>query len=239
MPPYQYLESNIMAESTTRRRRGTGAAKKGAEATAENTPAVTTRRKVEPAPAASVDTTELESILEAQEALNPPPEIDIETQELLAAQAQQAEETPAPRKHGSVIHPVGTMDAAQFVGEPTILAPRSNASSTTSGRKVKLKGPKNAGDNPIAVISRDGSVYPFSGAVSDRVALLGYDVTYIYDIDDAKMVIAHNEKALREGNADRVIHGIPMEAPALPTKDDANELRENLAVAFSPDMIKG
>lgn len=228
-----------MAESTTRRRRGTGAAKKGAEATAENTPAVTTRRKVEPAPAASVDTTELESILEAQEALNPPPEIDIETQELLAAQAQQAEETPAPRKHGSVIHPVGTMDAAQFVGEPTILAPRSNASSTTSGRKVKLKGPKNAGDNPIAVISRDGSVYPFSGAVSDRIALLGYDVTYIYDIDDAKMVIAHNEKALREGNADRVIHGIPMEAPALPTKDDANELRENLAVAFSPDMIKG
>ncbi|KAJ3615442.1 hypothetical protein Zmor_016417, partial [Zophobas morio] len=154
-----------MAESTTRRRRGTGAAKKGAEATAENTPAVTTRRKVEPAPAASVDTTELESILEAQEALNPPPEIDIETQELLAAQAQQAEETPAPRKHGSVIHPVGTMDASQFVGEPTILAPRSNASSTTSGRKVKLKGPKNAGDNPIAVISRDGSVYPFSGAV--------------------------------------------------------------------------
>lgn len=228
-----------MAESTTRRRRGTGAAKKGAEATAENTPAVTTHRKVEPAPAASVDTTELESILEAQEALNPPPEIDIETQELLAAQAQQAEETPAPRKHGSVIHPVGTMDAAQFVGEPTILAPRSNASSTTSGRKVKLKGPKNAGDNPIAVISRDGSVYPFSGAVSDRIALLGYDVTYIYDIDDAKMVIAHNEKALREGNADRVIHGIPMEAPALPTKDDANELRENLAVAFSPDMIKG
>ncbi|MEJ8416943.1 hypothetical protein WKE44_25005 [Klebsiella pneumoniae] len=228
-----------MAESTTRRRRGTGAAKKGAEATAENTPAVTTRRKVEPAPAASVDTTELESILEAQEALNPPPEIDIETQELLAAQAQQAEETPAPRKHGSVIHPVGTMDASQFVGEPTILAPRSNASSTTSGRKVKLKGPKNAGDNPIAVISRDGSVYPFSGAVSDRIALLGYDVTYIYDIDDAKMVIAHNEKALREGNADRVIHGIPMEAPALPTKDDANELRENLAVAFSPDMIKG
>lgn len=228
-----------MAESTTRRRRGTGAAKKGAEATAENTPAVTTRRKVEPAPAASVDTTELESILEAQEALNPPPEIDIVTQELLAAQAQQAEETPAPRKHGSVIHPVGTMDASQFVGEPTILAPRSNASSTTSGRKVKLKGPKNAGDNPIAVISRDGSVYPFSGAVSDRIALLGYDVTYIYDIDDAKMVIAHNEKALREGNADRVIHGIPMEAPALPTKDDANELRENLAVAFSPDMIKG
>lgn len=228
-----------MAESTTRRRRGTGAAKKGAEATAENTPAVTTRRKVEPAPAASVDTTELESILEAQEALNPLPEIDIETQELLAAQAQQAEETPAPRKHGSVIHPVGTMDASQFVGEPTILAPRSNASSTTSGCKVKLKGPKNAGDNPIAVISRDGSVYPFSGAVSDRVALLGYDVTYIYDIDDAKMVIAHNEKALREGNADRVIHGIPMEAPALPTKDDANELRENLAVAFSPDMIKG
>ncbi len=228
-----------MAESTTRRRRGTGAAKKGAEATAENTPAVTTRRKVEPAPAAPVDTTELESILEAQEALNPPPEIDIETQELLAAQAQQAEETPAPRKHGSVIHPVGTMDASQFVGEPTILAPRSNASSTTSGRKVKLKGPKNAGDNPIAVISRDGSVYPFSGAVSDRIALLGYDVTYIYDIDDAKMVIAHNEKALREGNADRVIHGIPMEAPALPTKDDANELRENLAVAFSPDMIKG
>lgn len=228
-----------MAESTTRRRRGTGAAKKGAEATAENTPAVTTRRKVEPAPAAPVDTTELESILEAQGALNPPPEIDIETQELLAAQAQQAEETPAPRKHGSVIHPVGTMDAAQFVGEPTILAPRSNASSTTSGRKVKLKGPKNAGDNPIAVISRDGSVYPFSGAVSDRIALLGYDVTYIYDIDDAKMVIAHNEKALREGNADRVIHGIPMEAPALPTKDDANELRENLAVAFSPDMIKG
>lgn len=228
-----------MAESTTRRRRGTGAAKKGAEATAENTPAVTTRRKVEPAPAASVDTTELESILEAQGALNKPPEIDIETQELLAAQAQQAEETPAPRKHGSVIHPVGTMDAAQFVGEPTILAPRSNASSTTSGRKVKLKGPKNAGDNPIAVISRDGSVYPFSGAVSDRIALLGYDVTYIYDIDDAKMVIAHNEKALREGNADRVIHGIPMEAPALPTKDDANELRENLAVAFSPDMIKG
>lgn len=228
-----------MAESTTRRRRGTGAAKKGAEATAENTPAVTTRRKVEPAPAASVDTTELESILEAQEALNPPPEIDIETQELLAAQAQQAEETPAPRKHGSVIHPVGTMDASQFVGEPTILAPRSNASSTTSGRKVKLKGPKNAGDNPIAVISRDGSVYPFSGAVSDRIALLGYDVTYIYDIDDAKMVIAHNEKALREGNADRVIHGIPMEASALPTKDDANELRENLAVAFSPDMIKG
>lgn len=228
-----------MAESTTRRRRGTGAAKKGAEATAENTPAVTTRRKVEPAPAASVDTTELESILEAQEALNPPPEIDIETQELLAAQAQQAEETPAPRKHGSVIHPVGTMDASQFVGEPTILAPRSNASSTTSGRKVKLKGPKNAGDNPIAVISRDGSVYPFSGAVSDRIALLGYDVTYIYDIDDAKMVIAHNEKALREGNADRVIHGIPMEAPALPTKDDADELRENLAVAFSPDMIKG
>lgn len=228
-----------MAESTTRRRRGTGAAKKGTEATAENTPAVTTRRKVEPAPAASVDTTELESILEAQEALNPPPEIDIETQELLAAQAQQAEETPAPRKHGSVIHPVGTMDASQFVGEPTILAPRSNASSTTSGRKVKLKGPKNAGDNPIAVISRDGSVYPFSGAVSDRIALLGYDVTYIYDIDDAKMVIAHNEKALREGNADRVIHGIPMEAPALPTKDDANELRENLAVAFSPDMIKG
>lgn len=228
-----------MAESTTRRRRGTGAAKKGAEATAENTPAVTTRRKVEPAPAASVDTTELESILEAQGALNQPPEIDIETQELLAAQAQQAEETPAPRKHGSVIHPVGTMDAAQFVGEPTILAPRSNASSTTSGRKVKLKGPKNAGDNPIAVISRDGSVYPFSGAVSDRIALLGYDVTYIYDIDDAKMVIAHNEKALREGNADRVIHGIPMEAPALPTKDDANELRENLAVAFSPDMIKG
>ena len=228
-----------MAESTTRRRRGTGAAKKGAEATAENTPAVTTRRKVEPAPAASVDTTELESILEAQEALNPPPEIDIETQELLAAQAQQAEETPAPRKHVSVIHPVGTMDASQFVGEPTILAPRSNASSTTSGRKVKLKGPKNAGDNPIAVISRDGSVYPFSGAVSDRIALLGYDVTYIYDIDDAKMVIAHNEKALREGNADRVIHGIPMEAPALPTKDDANELRENLAVAFSPDMIKG
>ena len=228
-----------MAESTTRRRRGTGAAKKGAEATAENTPAVTTRRKVEPAPAASVDTTELESILEAQEALNPPPEIDIETQELLAAQAQQAEETPAPRKHGSVIHPVGTMDASQFVGEPTILAPRSNASSTTSGRKVKLKGPKNAGDNPIAVISRDGSVYPFSGAVSDRIALLGYDVTYIYDIDDAKMVIAHTEKALREGNADRVIHGIPMEAPALPTKDDANELRENLAVAFSPDMIKG
>lgn len=131
------------------------------------------------------------------------------------------------------------MDASQFVGEPTILAPRSNASSTTSGRKVKLKGPKNAGDNPIAVISRDGSVYPFSGAVSDRIALLGYDVTYIYDIDDAKMVIAHNEKALREGNADRVIHGIPMEAPALPTKDDANELRENLAVAFSPDMIKG
>nr|DAV27519.1 MAG TPA: hypothetical protein [Caudoviricetes sp.] len=228
-----------MAESTTRRRRGTGAAKKGAEATAENTPAVTTRRKVEPAPAAPVDTTELESILEAQGALNPPPEIDIETQELLAAQAQQAEETPAPRKHGSVIHPVGTMDASQFVGEPTILAPRSNASSTTSGRKVKLKGPKNAGDNPIAVISRDGSVYPFSGAVSDRIALLGYDVTYIYDIDDAKMVIAHNEKALREGNADRVIHGIPMEAPALPTKDDANELRENLAVAFSPDMIKG
>lgn len=228
-----------MAESTTRRRRGTGAAKKGAEATAENTPAVTTRRKVEPAPAASVDTTELESILEAQGALNQPPEIDIETQELLAAQAQQAEETPAPRKHGSVIHPVGTMDASQFVGEPTILAPRSNASSTTSGRKVKLKGPKNAGDNPIAVISRDGSVYPFSGAVSDRIALLGYDVTYIYDIDDAKMVIAHNEKALREGNADRVIHGIPMEAPALPTKDDANELRENLAVAFSPDMIKG
>lgn len=228
-----------MAESTTRRRRGTGAAKKGAEATAENTPAVTIRRKVEPAPAASVDTTELESILEAQEALNPPPEIDIETQELLAAQAQQAEETPAPRKHGCVIHPVGTMDASQFVGEPTILAPRSNASSTTSGRKVKLKGPKNAGDNPIAVISRDGSVYPFSGAVSDRIALLGYDVTYIYDIDDAKMVIAHNEKALREGNADRVIHGIPMEAPALPTKDDANELRENLAVAFSPDMIKG
>lgn len=228
-----------MAESTTRRRRGTGAAKKGAEATAENTPAVTTRRKVEPAPAAPVDTTELESILEAQEALNPPPEIDIETQELLAAQAQQAEETPAPRKHGSVIHPVGTMDASQFVGEPTILAPRSNASSSTSGRKVKLKGPKNAGDNPIAVISRDGSVYPFSGAVSDRIALLGYDVTYIYDIDDAKMVIAHNEKALREGNADRVIHGIPMEAPALPTKDDANELRENLAVAFSPDMIKG
>lgn len=228
-----------MAESTTRRRRGTGAAKKGAEATAENTPAVTTRRKVEPAPAAPVDTTELESILEAQEALNPPPEIDIETQELLAAQAQQAEETPAPSKHGSVIHPVGTMDASQFVGEPTILAPRSNASSTTSGRKVKLKGPKNAGDNPIAVISRDGSVYPFSGAVSDRIALLGYDVTYIYDIDDAKMVIAHNEKALREGNADRVIHGIPMEAPALPTKDDANELRENLAVAFSPDMIKG
>lgn len=228
-----------MAESTTRRRRGTGAAKKGAEATAENTPAVTTRRKVEPAPAAPVDTTELESILEAQGALNQPPEIDIETQELLAAQAQQAEETPAPRKHGSVIHPVGTMDASQFVGEPTILAPRSNASSTTSGRKVKLKGPKNAGDNPIAVISRDGSVYPFSGAVSDRIALLGYDVTYIYDIDDAKMVIAHNEKALREGNADRVIHGIPMEAPALPTKDDANELRENLAVAFSPDMIKG
>lgn len=228
-----------MAESTTRRRRGTGAAKKGAEATAENTPAVTTRRKVEPAPAASVYTTELESILEAQGALNQPPEIDIETQELLAAQAQQAEETPAPRKHGSVIHPVGTMDASQFVGEPTILAPRSNASSTTSGRKVKLKGPKNAGDNPIAVISRDGSVYPFSGAVSDRIALLGYDVTYIYDIDDAKMVIAHNEKALREGNADRVIHGIPMEAPALPTKDDANELRENLAVAFSPDMIKG
>lgn len=228
-----------MAESTTRRRRGTGAAKKGAEATAENTPAVTTRRKVEPAPAASVDTTELESILEAQGALNQPPEIDIETQELLAAQAQQAEETPAPRKHGSVIHPVGTMDASQFVGEPTILAPRSNASSSTSGRKVKLKGPKNAGDNPIAVISRDGSVYPFSGAVSDRIALLGYDVTYIYDIDDAKMVIAHNEKALREGNADRVIHGIPMEAPALPTKDDANELRENLAVAFSPDMIKG
>lgn len=228
-----------MAESTTRRRRGTGAAKKGAEATAENTPAVTTRRKVEPAPAASVDTTELESILEAQGALNQPPEIDIETQELLAAQAQQAKETPAPRKHGSVIHPVGTMDASQFVGEPTILAPRSNASSTTSGRKVKLKGPKNAGDNPIAVISRDGSVYPFSGAVSDRIALLGYDVTYIYDIDDAKMVIAHNEKALREGNADRVIHGIPMEAPALPTKDDANELRENLAVAFSPDMIKG
>lgn len=228
-----------MAESTTRRRRGTGAAKKGAEATAENTPAVTTRRKVEPAPAAPVDTTELESILEAQGALNQPPEIDIETQELLAAQAKQAEETPAPRKHGSVIHPVGTMDASQFVGEPTILAPRSNASSTTSGRKVKLKGPKNAGDNPIAVISRDGSVYPFSGAVSDRIALLGYDVTYIYDIDDAKMVIAHNEKALREGNADRVIHGIPMEAPALPTKDDANELRENLAVAFSPDMIKG
>lgn len=228
-----------MAESTTRRRRGTGAAKKGAEVTAENKPAVTTRRKVEPAPAASVDTTELESILEAQGALNQPPEIDIETQELLAAQAQQAEETPAPRKHGSVIHPVGTMDASQFVGEPTILAPRSNASSTTSGRKVKLKGPKNAGDNPIAVISRDGSVYPFSGAVSDRIALLGYDVTYIYDIDDAKMVIAHNEKALREGNADRVIHGIPMEAPALPTKDDANELRENLAVAFSPDMIKG
>lgn len=228
-----------MAESTTRRRRGTGAAKKGAEATAENTPAVTTRRKVEPAPAAPVDTTELESILEAQGALNQPPEIDIETQELLAAQAQQAEETPAPRKHGSVIHPVGTMDASQFVGEPTILAPRSNASSSTSGRKVKLKGPKNAGDNPIAVISRDGSVYPFSGAVSDRIALLGYDVTYIYDIDDAKMVIAHNEKALREGNADRVIHGIPMEAPALPTKDDANELRENLAVAFSPDMIKG
>ena len=228
-----------MAESTTRRRRGTGVAKKGEEATAENTPAVTTRRKVEPAPAASVDTTELESILEAQGALNQPPEIDIETQELLAAQAQQAEETPAPRKHGSVIHPVGTMDASQFVGEPTILAPRSNASSTTSGRKVKLKGPKNAGDNPIAVISRDGSVYPFSGAVSDRIALLGYDVTYIYDIDDAKMVIAHNEKALREGNADRVIHGIPMEAPALPTKDDANELRENLAVAFSPDMIKG
>lgn len=228
-----------MAESTTRRRRGTGAVKKGAEATAENTPAVTTRRKVEPAPAAPVDTTELESILEAQGALNQPPEIDIETQELLAAQAQQAEETPAPRKHGSVIHPVGTMDASQFVGEPTILAPRSNASSTTSGRKVKLKGPKNAGDNPIAVISREGSVYPFSGAVSDRIALLGYDVTYIYDIDDAKMVIAHNEKALREGNADRVIHGIPMEAPALPTKDDANELRENLAVAFSPDMIKG
>ena len=71
-----------MAESTTRRRRGTGAAKKGAEATAENKPAATTRRKVEPAPAAPVDTSELESILEAQGALNQPPEIDIETQEL-------------------------------------------------------------------------------------------------------------------------------------------------------------
>lgn len=229
-----------MAEPSTRRRRNTEATKKNAEATAETKPAVSTRRKAAAEPVApAVDTSELESILEAQGAMDPAPDVSLETQELLAAQAQQAEETPSPRKHGSVIHPVGTMDAAQFVGEPTILAPRSNASSTTSGRKVKLKGPKNAGDNPIAVISRDGSVYPFSGAVSDRIALLGYDVTYIYDIDDAKMVIAHNEKALRDGNADRVIHGIPMEAPALPTKDEAAELRENLAVAFSPDMIKG
>lgn len=229
-----------MAEPSTRRRRNTDATKKTAEATAETKPAANARRKpvVEPA-APAIDTSELEGILEAQGAMDPTPEVSQETRELLAAQAQQAEDTPAPRKHGSVIHPVGTMDAAQFVGEPTILAPRSNASSTTSGRKVKLKGPKNSGDNPIAVISKDGSVYPFSGAVSDRIALLGYDVTYVYDIDDAKMIIAHNEKALRDGNADRVIHGIPMEAPALPTKDEAAELRENLAVAFSPDMIKG
>lgn len=178
-----------------------------------------------------VNTQELEDILDAQEQLNDTGALDPETQELLEAQA----EMPAPR---AVHHPVGTMNAEELVGEPTILAPRSNGKSTTSGRQVKLKGPRNAGDNPIAVISRDGSVYPFSGETRDRVALLGYDVTYIYDIDDAKMVIENNERALRDGNADRVIHGFAMEAKPLPTGDDGATLKEELAVAFSPDMVK-
>lgn len=200
----------------------------------------TRRRRSANQPAATaetqpqVDTRDIEAILDAQEELNQPLAVDDETRALLDAQA----EMPV-RKAPPVHHPLGTMSAEDLVGEPVILAPRSNASSTTSGRKVKLKGPKNAGDNPIAVISRDGSVYPFSGETRDRVALLGYDVTYIYDIDDAKMVIEHNERVLRDGNADRVIHGFAMEAPPLPTSDNGTTLREDLAVAFSPDMIKG
>lgn len=182
----------------------------------------------------TVDTRAIEDILLAQEELEQPAVLDPQVDELLQAQ----EEMPvrqAPPSH----HPLGTMDASALVGDPVILAPRSNASSKTSGRQLKLKGPKNSGDNPIAVVSRDGSVYPFSGETRDRMALLGYDVTYIYDIDDAKMVIAHNEKALRDGNVDRVIHGFAMEAPPLPTSDTGATLREELAVAFSPDMIKG
>lgn len=202
----------------------------------------TRRRRSANQPAATadtqpqVDTREIEAILGAQEELNaaPVPELDEETRDLLAAQAEM-QPLPAPPVH----HPLGTMNAGDLVGEPVILAPRSNGKSTTSGRQLKLKGPKNPGDNPIAVVSRDGSVYPFSGETRDRVALLGYDVTYIYDIDDAKMVIEHNERVLRDGNADRVIHGFAMEAPPLPTADNGATLREELAVAFSPEMIKG
>lgn len=217
-----------MAEQPTRRRRQ-APAKTRKDVVAETTPAK---------PPVTLE--ELESVIAPELATPSEPVISDEVRELMEAQQDQAQSiAPPAQSASSVIHPVGTMDAAALVGDPTILAPRSNASSATSGRKVKLKGPKNPGDNPIAVVSKDGSVYPFSGAVADRVALLGYDVTYIYDIDDAKMVLAHNERELRAGNADRVIHGIPMEAPPLPNRDDAATLRENLAVAFSPDMIKG
>lgn len=185
----------------------------------------------------AVDTAAFEELLMAQQDVTTSTSLseanDLEAADLVAEQ-QVMTKANAPRHH-----PVGTMDAREFTGEQTILAARSNTSSTNKGEQMKLKGPNSPTQAPIAVVSPDGAVFPFSGETRDRVALLGYDVTYIYDRDDALKVIAHNEKMLRNGNVDRIVHGIPMEAAPLPTRDETAELRENLAVAFSPDMLRG
>lgn len=153
--------------------------------------------------------------------------LDAELSELLTAQSAMTH------------HPAGTLPASQMFEIPTILAERSNASlpGRDGSNPLKLTGPSRDNPSPIAVVSADGSVLPFSGEDRDRLSLMGYDVTYLYTKDDAKKVIAHNQKMLRDGNVDRVMHGIPMQAPQLPQDNSGEQLHEALTVAFNPSML--
>lgn len=129
------------------------------------------------------------------------------------------------------------MDAREVMDRPTVLAERQEAQDPHREKRPTVRGPDKDHKVPIAVIGPDGSMLPFSGDARDRLALLHYNVTYVYHREDLHAVMKYNDRQLREGNVDRVVHGVPMKARPLPSRDQVTTQRESMAVAFSPEML--
>ena len=108
-----------------------------------------------------------------------------------------------------------------------------------NGVTTKVSGPSYPGQNPIAVIDRNGHVLPFTDNHVDRFYLMKSDVTYVYDIDELKAIVKNNNAALEQQAVENIRHGTFL-PPASPNPGglNAGQVSEHLATAFNPEMIE-
>lgn len=111
----------------------------------------------------------------------------------------------------------------------------AKASMKTRGTFVP-KGPSTPGQQPLAVVNKQGHVLPCPSDPLARLSFVHMDVTYIYDPEDLRVVIEQNERALREDLADRILYGShTAPAPEFPEGVNAREVQD---VVFRAEMLE-